>query len=153
VLSEGGAIAPVQWKGYSEALGKYQGEVLHKERIRSAFRRKIARCRANPKSVNSTDWTGLRMILEVVFCGLRVRGGRSAVERSGRMHRKGRGQSRDDATSPGAPSPKSAPARSMLRTPTRRTRQGLSVTVGATLDARASRISWIVRHDRRAIRP
>lgn len=63
-----GALIPVQWKGYSEALRQYQGEVLQKSSIRSAFDAKLARCKKDPTALQGTDWVGLRRILEGIFC-------------------------------------------------------------------------------------
>lgn len=68
VLSEGGAPTPVQWKGFSEALGKYQGEVMHKTRLHSAFQQKAGRCRSDKAVMDTADWVGLRAILQAVFC-------------------------------------------------------------------------------------
>lgn len=69
VLAEANAenLAYVQWKGYSERLGKYQGEVMHKSRIQDEFRRKVKRCRSDPEAIASADWSGLRAILKRVF--------------------------------------------------------------------------------------
>ncbi|MFH1110868.1 MAG: HEPN/Toprim-associated domain-containing protein [Planctomycetota bacterium] len=67
VLFQDGMPPPVQWRGYVESLGKYQGEVMHKSRLRASFQRKIERCRADPAAMNSADWTGLRAIWESVF--------------------------------------------------------------------------------------
>lgn len=58
---------PVQWKGYVESLGKYQGEVMYKGRIQERFREKIARCKSSTDEINRFDWSGLKAILEVIF--------------------------------------------------------------------------------------
>lgn len=58
---------PVQWKGYVESLGKYQGEVMHKGRLQERFREKVARCRSSKDELNRSDWSGLKAILEVIF--------------------------------------------------------------------------------------
>lgn len=58
---------PVQWKGYVESLGKYQGEVMYKGRIQERFREKIARCKSSTYEINRFDWSGLKAILEVIF--------------------------------------------------------------------------------------
>jgi hypothetical protein len=67
VLSLDGALAPIQWKGYSEALAAYQGEVMHKNQLLAAFHRKIARCRVDAEAMRAADWAGMRAILEAVF--------------------------------------------------------------------------------------
>ena len=68
VLSEGGSPTPVQWKGFNETLGKYQGEVMCKTQLHSAFQRKLERCRSDKAAMDVADWVGLRAILQAVFC-------------------------------------------------------------------------------------
>lgn len=58
---------PVQWKGYVESLGKYQGEVMYKGRLQERFREKVARCKSSTDELNRCDWSGLKAILEVIF--------------------------------------------------------------------------------------
>ncbi len=58
---------PVQWKGYVESLGKYQGEVMYKGRLQERFREKVARCKSSTDEFNRCDWSGLKAILEVIF--------------------------------------------------------------------------------------
>lgn len=58
---------PVQWKGYVESLGKYQGEVMHKRCLQKRFREKAVRCKSSADELNRCDWTGLKAILEVIF--------------------------------------------------------------------------------------
>ena len=55
------------WKGYNETLGEYQGEVIHKTELLSAFERKVERCRSDESVMNEADWVGLRAILQAVF--------------------------------------------------------------------------------------
>lgn len=61
------ALTPIQWKGYNHTLGQYQGEVIRKATLHDAFYRKVARCRADPATLEATDWSGLSAILETVF--------------------------------------------------------------------------------------
>lgn len=58
---------PVQWKGYVESLGKYQGEVMYKARLQERFREKVARCRSSTDELSRCDWSGLKAILEVIL--------------------------------------------------------------------------------------
>jgi hypothetical protein len=68
VLQERGKkLTPVQWKGYSEALRQYQGEVMHKTRLYGEFAKKVERCKANPSAMKKADWSGLTQILQDVF--------------------------------------------------------------------------------------
>jgi len=67
VLADTKGRFPVQWKGFVEPLGKYQGEVMHKAKIHSAFREKLRRCKSSPEQIAAADWTGLRAIFDVIF--------------------------------------------------------------------------------------
>jgi hypothetical protein len=68
VLSdEQGELAPVQWTGYESSLGKYQGEVLSKDKIHERFKRRLGACTADPSMVGQTDWAGVRAILSAIF--------------------------------------------------------------------------------------
>jgi hypothetical protein len=68
VLREGqDTLTPVQWKGYSEPLNQYQGEVMRKTKLRCAFDAKVARCKADPDVLKATDWSGLSAILQEIF--------------------------------------------------------------------------------------
>lgn len=58
---------PVQWKGYVEPLGRYQGEVMKKQELQKKFREKIKRCQSSSDEFNRCDWSGLKSILEVIF--------------------------------------------------------------------------------------
>ena len=60
-------LTPVQWKGYSDTLQQYQGEVRKKAELHGAFSRRLARCRTNPAALEETDWSGLSAILRMVF--------------------------------------------------------------------------------------
>lgn len=64
---DGNSLVPIQWKGYSETLRQYQGEVLRKTALQNAFFEKVARCRRDPNTLKATDWSGLSAILEEVF--------------------------------------------------------------------------------------
>jgi hypothetical protein len=66
-LLANGENYPVQWKGYVESLGKYQGEVMYKGRLQEQFREKVARCKSSRDELNRCDWSGLKAILEVIF--------------------------------------------------------------------------------------
>jgi hypothetical protein len=62
-----GAMIPIRWKGCSDALSQYQGEVGNKARLLERFNEKAVRCRADPSSVDHTAWSGLDAILRTVF--------------------------------------------------------------------------------------
>lgn len=58
-----GQLSPVQWRSFSPATGRYQGEVLQKGAIQTKFRAKVERSKHDPSYVEATDWSGLRQIL------------------------------------------------------------------------------------------
>jgi hypothetical protein len=58
-----GNLLPVQWQSFIKGIDRYQGEVLDKQGIQKSFRAKLARCRANPAEIESSDWSGIRQIL------------------------------------------------------------------------------------------
>ena len=58
---------PVQWKGFSESVGAYQGEVMHKASVHEKFQEKVERCKANPELMGCADWMGLDRIWKSIF--------------------------------------------------------------------------------------
>ena len=62
VIASTGMECPVQWRGFSEGMGAYQGEVMHKGALQDAFWQRAARCRTDPRLVVETDWSGLDAI-------------------------------------------------------------------------------------------
>jgi hypothetical protein len=65
VLRDGdGNLSPVQWRGYVDGVKRYQGEILDKARLQARFREKLRSCREEPRLIESTDWEGMRAILD-----------------------------------------------------------------------------------------
>jgi hypothetical protein len=62
-----GNLNPVQWTGFISEVGRYQGEVLSKEEIQRKFKQKVFDCKANNELLKTTDWVGLRTILQSLF--------------------------------------------------------------------------------------
>jgi hypothetical protein len=60
-------LRPVQWKGYDEALKRYQGEVIGKQEIIQRFARKLQRAEEDSEQLASSDWTGIRAILDHIL--------------------------------------------------------------------------------------
>jgi hypothetical protein len=58
---------PVQWKGYSQSLRKYQGEILYKERILKKYFNLLDDIKRRPGQKELHDWTGMIKILEMIF--------------------------------------------------------------------------------------
>jgi hypothetical protein len=58
-----GNLLPVQWHAFIQSINRYQGEVLDKHGIQKSFRAKLAKCRADPKEIENSDWSGIRHIL------------------------------------------------------------------------------------------
>ena len=63
---EDGQLTPVQWKGYSQKMKAYQGEVLNKRTIQNKFRKKLDRCEAHPEDIDSYDWQGIHEIIHTM---------------------------------------------------------------------------------------
>jgi hypothetical protein len=62
VLTVNGELLPVQWKGYDEKLGQYQGEVVGKAGIHERFKTKLSECQNDSAKVAKMIGTGLRML-------------------------------------------------------------------------------------------
>lgn len=58
---------PVQWKGYSESMKAYQGEVMHKASLQDKFWQKVRSYKAKPDQIESADWVGLDQIWMSIF--------------------------------------------------------------------------------------
>jgi hypothetical protein len=58
---------PVQWKGYSESMKAYQGEVMHKASLQDKFWQKVKSYKAKPDQIESADWVGLDQIWMSIF--------------------------------------------------------------------------------------
>lgn len=61
---EDGTLTPIQWRGYDETLGQYQGEIINKKCVQDKFKDKLRLCTENHEQINSSDWTGIRAILD-----------------------------------------------------------------------------------------
>jgi hypothetical protein len=61
-----GCFTPIQWRGYNETLNQYQGEILRKAELQSRFDEKIKSCQADPRLINSLDWSGMQLILSAL---------------------------------------------------------------------------------------
>ena len=64
---EGGNLTPVQWTGFESSLGKYQGEVLFKDKIRERFKHMVEAYTKDPTLPKGADWSGIRTILSAIF--------------------------------------------------------------------------------------
>jgi hypothetical protein len=67
VLTVKDKLSPVQWKGYDESLGQYQGEILNKKAIQKSFLEKLEKCCINHDEIEKTDWASIRLILQMIF--------------------------------------------------------------------------------------
>ena len=61
-----GRLTPVQWTGYDRKLNAYQGEILDKQQIASAFEEKLRDCEEEPARLKQYDWDGIQAILTVM---------------------------------------------------------------------------------------
>lgn len=67
ILDSEGKYYPIQWTGLDAGLQKYQGEITEKEKVQNNFRDKIKRCVEDKSSIDSFDWSGVKLILEGIF--------------------------------------------------------------------------------------
>lgn len=67
ILQSGNGLMPVQWRGYSEAMKQYHGEVTQKASLLKAFNERTARCRNDQAVIGKTDWSGIDAILQTIF--------------------------------------------------------------------------------------
>ena len=66
-----GLLAPVQWKGFVEAIGSYQGEVLGKGELQAAFTQKLSIACNGSSNPAQQDWSGMEAILKSIFGAFR----------------------------------------------------------------------------------
>jgi hypothetical protein len=67
VLEDGkGAMTPVQWRGYVRSLDRYQGELMNKAELQRRFFQKIERAKETPLFLESSDWSGIRSVFEML---------------------------------------------------------------------------------------
>ena len=62
-----GSLTPVQWKGYVQSLESYQGEVIGKKELQTAFANKLSNAHSDPAGLAKQDWTGIDAILQAIF--------------------------------------------------------------------------------------
>jgi hypothetical protein len=67
ILCKEAKLIPVQWKGYDQTLGKYQGEIIDKSEVQKQFYEKIEECLIDPTKTNNYDWTELNELLQAIF--------------------------------------------------------------------------------------
>jgi len=63
-LTIDGTLSPVQWRGYSEKVEAYQGEVLAKKAVQNQFFEKVDKCVTDPSLISKFDWTGIDALLQ-----------------------------------------------------------------------------------------
>jgi hypothetical protein len=59
-------LTPIQWRGYDQALGQYQGELLDKAELQKKFERKLQSCQRDRGFINQSDWSGIQAILDLL---------------------------------------------------------------------------------------
>ena len=55
LTQDDGSLTPVQWKGYNETVGQYQGEVMRKAQLQHAFNKKADSALANSALLATGD--------------------------------------------------------------------------------------------------
>ena len=82
VLKNGTGLMPVQWRGYSEGIKQYQGEVTQKSKLLATFNDRVAQCRKDSARIAKTDWSGIDAILQTIFHAFDVKPTRARVRRA-----------------------------------------------------------------------
>ncbi|BDP40995.1 hypothetical protein DAETH_09640 [Deinococcus aetherius] len=59
-----GDLYPVQWRGYDQALGQYQGEIMGKTQIQKAFSETVRAIDEGRVQFEDYTWDGLRAVFE-----------------------------------------------------------------------------------------
>jgi HEPN/Toprim N-terminal domain 1 len=67
VLNKNGELTPIQWKGFDERIGKYQGEILHKDELKKKFLTKLKICQKDPSRITQEDWSEIDQIFKHIF--------------------------------------------------------------------------------------
>lgn len=67
ILQNDNGYIPIQWKGYDQAVGKYQGEVTDKLTIQKKFQIKVGECLQDRNKIVSDNWVELEKLLKTVF--------------------------------------------------------------------------------------
>jgi hypothetical protein len=67
VLTLGGQLIPIHWKGYDVSVDQYQGEIIRKQELQDAFFDKLSKCVADRTLIGTTDWSGIELILSEIF--------------------------------------------------------------------------------------
>lgn len=65
--NDSGGLMPIQWTGWESTVRQYQGELENKAEVHERFRQKINSCRNDSSLLDTTDWTGLRLILAAIL--------------------------------------------------------------------------------------
>ncbi len=68
-----GTFTPVHWRSFDTAVRTYQGELENKGNLQDLFNQKLAVAVANPKLIQTQDWTGIRAILDTIRQGFENR--------------------------------------------------------------------------------
>ncbi|MFE8599812.1 HEPN/Toprim-associated domain-containing protein [Archangium violaceum] len=64
---ESGELTPVQWRGYSDKLRKYQGEIIGKDKVKSRFREKLKTAPSQEVAHQLPEWQALKLLLRGVL--------------------------------------------------------------------------------------
>jgi hypothetical protein len=65
--SQDEGFVPIRWGGWSQAVGKYQGEVQHKERLQRDYRALLKKAVADAQVSATHDWTGMDTVFAAIF--------------------------------------------------------------------------------------
>ena len=67
IIFDNGNFIPIQWKGYSQRIKAYQGEILLKKEVQKKFEKFIKECKQDKNLIHKKDWWGIKLIFEKIF--------------------------------------------------------------------------------------
>jgi hypothetical protein len=79
LMDVSGNLTPVQWLGFDQSLGRYQGAVLNKSAIQDRFHKKVISAKESA-IFNTGDWTGVETVLKALFSAFHEYDGKSILE-------------------------------------------------------------------------
>lgn len=62
-----GNLTPIQWAGFNNVLGQYNGEIINKKEIQEKYRKLLDDVEGGQIKVDDSDWSGMRTVFETIF--------------------------------------------------------------------------------------
>lgn len=62
-----GQLMPVAWQTFDRGVGAWQGALEDKTALQRRFANKVDRASRDPDLLQSLDWSGIRLIVDLIF--------------------------------------------------------------------------------------